>query len=47
MHFSLSERAIINEEIAKLLNKGVVEQTHCVESDFISTIFVHPKKDGT
>ena len=47
MHFSLSERAIINEEIAKLLNKGVVEQTHCVEGDFISTIFVRPKKDGS
>ena len=47
MHFSLSERAIIIEEIAKLLNKGVVEQTHCVEGDFISTIFVRPKKDGT
>ena len=47
IHFSLSEREIINEEIAKLLNKGVVEQTHCVEGDFISTIFVRPKKDGT
>ena len=47
MHFSLSERAIINAEIAKLLNKGVVEQTRCVEGDFIFTIFVHPKKDGT
>ena len=47
MHFSLSERAIINEEIAKLLNKGVVEPTHCEEGDFTSTIFVRPKKDGT
>ena len=42
MHFSLSERAIINDEITKLLNKGVVEPMHCVEGDFISTIFVRP-----
>ena len=47
MAFSPSEREIINEESTKLLNKGVVEYTDHVEGDFISSIFVRPKKDGT
>ena len=47
IHFSPPESVIINEEILKLLNKEVIEQTDCVEGDFISTIFVRPKKDGS
>lgn len=45
--FSTSDSEIIDEEISKLLSKGVIEQTDRVEGDFISTIFVRPKKDGT
>ena len=47
MPFSPSEREIITEEITKLLDKGVIEQIDRVRRDFISTIFVRPKKDGT
>ena len=47
MPFSPSEREIITEEITKLLDKGVIEQIDRVQGDFISAIFVRPKKDGT
>ena len=46
MQFSPSEADIVTEEITKLLKKGVIEQTDPAEGDFISTIYVHPKKDG-
>lgn len=46
MQFSPSEEEIITEEITKLLNKGVFEQINLAEGDVISTIFMHPKKDG-
>lgn len=45
--FSLQEQQIIQNEIDKLLNKGMIkETTHC-EGEYISTIFIRPKKDGT
>ena len=45
--FSLNEQHIIQNEIDNLLNKGVIkETTHC-EGEFISTISIRPKKDGT
>ena len=47
IHFSLGEREIITEEISKLLSKGVLEKTEYAEGDFLSTIFVQPKKDGS
>ena len=47
IHFSPSEREIITEEISKLLSKGVLEKTEHAEGDFLSTIFVRPKKDGS
>ena len=34
-------------EISKLLSKGVLELTHRSPGDFISNIFVRPKKDGS
>jgi len=46
MQFSPSEEEIVTDEITKLLKKGVIEQTDLLEGDFISTIYVHPKKDG-
>lgn len=47
IHFSPGERDIISEEISTLLRKGVLEQTEYVEGDFLSTIFVRHKKDGS
>ena len=47
IHFSPIEGEIISQEISKLLNKGVLDKTEYVEGDFLSTIFVRPKKDGT
>ena len=45
MQFSPSEREIITEKIAMLLDKGIIEQIDRVQGDFISTIFVCPKKN--
>ena len=45
--FSLQEQQIIQDEIDKLLKKGVIkETTHC-EGEYTCTIFIRPKKDGT
>ena len=44
---SSNERNIISMEISKLLSKGVLELTHRSPGDFISNIFVRPKKDGS
>ena len=45
--FSISEQEIIEAEIVKLLTKGVIENTTSEPGEFISTVFVRPKKDGT
>ena len=45
--FSSADKDIINLEIAKLLTKGVIEPSKPSDGDFISTIFVRPKKDGS
>ena len=45
--FSLQEQHIIQNEIDNLLNKGVIKETTRCEGEFISTIFIRPKKDGT
>ena len=39
--------SIINLEINKLLKKGVITKCQKEEDDFISTVFVREKKDGT
>ena len=44
---SSNERNLISMEISKLLSKGVLELTHRSPGDFISNIFVRPKKDGS
>lgn len=45
--FSIQEQHIIQNEIDKLLTKGVIkETTHCT-GEYISSIFIRPKKDGT
>lgn len=45
--FSSGEKEIISAEITKLLSKGVIELTNHLNGDFMSTIFVRPKKDGS
>ena len=47
IHFSPGEGEITTEETSKLLNKGVLEKTEYAEGDFLPTIFVRPKKDGS
>ena len=41
------EKSIINLEINKLLKKGVITKCQKEEDDFISTVFIREKKDGT
>lgn len=46
INFTPQEQIIIEEEISKLLKKGVItEASHC-RGEYISTIFIRPKKDG-
>ena len=46
INFTKPEQEVIDNEIDKLLTKGVIsETTHC-PGEYISTIFIRPKKDG-
>ena len=45
--FSDTEIQIIESEIAKLLNKGVIVQAVREDGDFRSPIFIREKKDGS
>ena len=45
--FSASEREIFNNEIAKLLSKGVIQGAHYTPDSYISNVFVRSKKDNT
>jgi len=38
---------IISNEVNKLLDKGVISITEAFDSDFFSSLFVRPKKDGS
>ena len=38
---------IISEEIKKLLQKQVITKCDIKEADYFSSLFVHPKKDGS
>ena len=45
---ALEEASVINNEIKKLLLKGVIIPTSIIEKqDFFSNIFLRPKTDGT
>ena len=45
VNFSKGEEVIIDTEIDRLLNKGVIcRASHC-EGEFISTVFTRPKKE--
>ena len=45
-NFSAKELHFVNDEIAKLLNKKVIIPSQHEDDQFISTIFLTPKKDG-
>ena len=45
--FSASDKEIIDAEIHTLWKKGVIELTTREPGEFLSTVFVRPKKDGT
>lgn len=44
--FTLQEQEVIDKEIDKLLIKGVISKTTHCPGEYISTIFIRPKKDG-
>ena len=44
---TLSEQKIMDDEIVKLHNKGVIKQAEHLEGEFISNIFLRPKPNGT
>lgn len=44
--FSVEESAIIDNEVAKLLSKNIIETTDHTPYEVISNIFIRPKKDG-
>ena len=45
--FNAKEQNIVQSEIDKLITKGVIVPTSPEMGDFVSTIFLRPKKDGT
>ena len=45
--FSEEESEFIDNEIKKLLEKGVIEESWDQKDQFISNIFLRPKKDGS
>ena len=45
INFNEKEKEIVNNEVQKLLDKGVIEKTQKSEGDIISNIFIRLKKD--
>ena len=45
--FNSKEQLIVHEEINKLVQKGVIKESHYEHGEFISPIFVRPKPDGS
>ena len=45
--FNSEEAAIIDSEIQQLLGKGVLEETDPTYGQFVSTIFLRKKKNGS
>ena len=46
-NFSPAEVPIVDEEISKLIKKGVITESQNVIGQYISPIFLRPKSDGT
>jgi hypothetical protein len=48
INFSEKEKSFLNSEVEKLLDKNVIEPVcDTTDKDFVSNIFLRPKKDGT
>ena len=47
LRFSGAEKDAIDDEVDKLLNMHVIEPVYHCAGEYISSIFVRPKKDGT
>ena len=47
INFSDRETSSISDEVAKLLQKVAIVETDHMDGEFISTIFLRPKKDGS
>ena len=45
--FNAQEELIVRQEIKTLLEKGVIQHSHDEPGEFISTIFLRPKPDGS
>ncbi|KXJ09019.1 Transposon Tf2-6 polyprotein [Exaiptasia diaphana] len=45
--FNLQEQQIVQQEITTLLSKGVIQRSFHEPGEYISTIFVRPKADGS
>ena len=45
--FNSKEQLIVHEEINRLLQKGVIKESHNEHVEFISPIFLRPKPDGS
>ena len=47
-NFTPQKQIIVEEEISKLLIKGVItEASHCKKEYLSTTIFIRPRKDGS
>lgn len=44
--FNSKEKAIVYEEVHKLVDKGVIQESFNERNEFISPIFLRPKPDG-
>ena len=45
--FNSKEQLIVHEEINRLLQKGVIKESHNEHVEFISPIFLRPQPDGS
>lgn len=47
IHFSAKESVNVKAQISKFLEKGIIVKSSHEEGEFISNIFLRPKKDGS
>lgn len=47
INMSEKEKLIVDEEITKLIEKGVIEKTNHCDGEFVSNIFLRKKKDNS
>ena len=45
--FSEKEESVIDDEIVKLANKGIIQECKRESGDYVSNIFLRPKSDGS